>query len=269
MADWKTIGNYTELAIYEASLVVWLGILIKRFNGQPPLRFVERQPVSWEPAPVCATFLVAFYLPSFLFELSLWLVGPLDQQSLAAVQWGCAFAVMQIVVIVVLLRLAGPLRKEDFGCNLSRWRSDALVGAGGFLASYIPVYLVTVLQQFLNWRGPDDKHVFFKIMEASEDSGAVLWIVGAVVVVAPLAEELLYRVLLQGFIQSQLAPWMAIAFSTAIFCFVHGQSDRLPLVPLALILGYIYYRRRSYVSLVVAHGLFNAMNITLALMRGA
>jgi membrane protease YdiL (CAAX protease family) len=267
MADWKNIGNYAELALFAGSLALWVRILVKRIFGQPPLGLVERQPVSWEPAPLGATFLVAFYLPLFLFRLSPWLVGPIDPQSLGAVQWSSAFAITQIVAIVALLRLAGPLRKEDFGLNLSRWRSDILVGAGGFLASFIPVYLVTVLQQFLNWRGPDDKHVFFKILEASEGNGAVLWIVGAVVIVAPLAEELLYRVLLQGFIQSQLAPWMAISFSTAIFCFVHGQSDILPLVPLALILGYIYYRRRSYLALVVAHGLFNAMNITLALMR--
>jgi membrane protease YdiL (CAAX protease family) len=38
---------------------------------------------------------------------------------------------------------------------------------------------------------------------------------------------------------------------------------------LALILGYIYYRLRSYVALVVAHALFNAMNIALALLRGS
>ncbi len=89
------------------------------------------------------------------------------------------------------------------------------------------------------------------------------------IVVGPFAEELLYRVVLQGWIQSQIESWKAIAFSTVIFCLAHDPTDMLPLVPLALILGYIYYRRRSYLALVVAHALFNATTITLALLRGS
>ena len=269
MADWKNIGNYAEPALFAASLAVWLRILIKRINGQPPLALVERQLVSWAAPPVCATFLVAFFLPSFLKSLVEWLAGPLAPLSLVAVRWHFVFSLAQIATIIALLRIAGPLRKEDFGCNLAGWRNDMLVGAGGFLASIIPVYLVTRLQQLLDWRGPDDKHVFFKILDSNDGNGVLFWIVASVVVVGPLAEELLYRVLVQGWIQSQMAPWKAIVFSAAIFCLAHQPTDMLPLAPLALILGYIYYRRRSYVALVVAHGLFNAMNITLALLRGS
>ena len=125
------------------------------------------------------------------------------------------------MTIVGLLRVDGPLRKEDFGCNLANWRNDALVGAGGFLASIIPVYIVTVSQQLLDLRGPDDKHPFFKILDNDNGSGVVYWVVAAVVVVGPMAEELLYRVLLQGWLQSHIAPWQAILFSAAIFCLIH------------------------------------------------
>jgi membrane protease YdiL (CAAX protease family) len=265
MADWKDIGNYAGYALWAASLAVWLKILIKKISGQPPLGLVEQQPASWPVPPVCATFLVAILLPSFLSYLLERLAGPFA--SLSTVQLRVACSLAQIATILALLHFAGPLRKDDFGCNLSGWRPDVLVGTGGFLASIIPVYLVTTLQQFLEWRGPDDKHVFFKILESNEGNGILFWIVVSVVVVAPLAEELLYRVLLQGCVQSQMALWPAIVFSSAIFCLVHQPTDMLPLVPLALILGYIYYRRRSYVAVVVAHALFNAMNIALALLR--
>jgi len=40
----------------------------------------------------------------------------------------------------------------------------------------------------------------------------------------------------------------------------------LPLVPLALILGYVYYRRHSYLSVVLLHALFNGANLWLALI---
>jgi membrane protease YdiL (CAAX protease family) len=264
MADRNDIGNYAEYAVFAASLAVWLKILIEKINGRPPLALLEQRPISWDIPPVCATFLVAFFLPAFLM-----LAGPRDPLTLAGVQWHFVCSLAQIAVIVALLRIAGPLRQEDFGCNLSGWQSDVLVGAGGFLASICPVYLVIQLQQFLDWRGPDDKHDFFKILESDGGSGVLFWVVASVVVAGPLAEELLYRVLLQGCVQSQLGSWKAIVFSTSIFCLAHRATDMLPLAPLALILGYIYYRRRSYVAVVVAHALFNAMNITLALLRGS
>jgi membrane protease YdiL (CAAX protease family) len=268
MADWKVIGNYAEYAVFAASLAVWLRILIKGINGQPPLPLEEQPPASWEAPPVCATFLVAFFLPSFLTWFLEWKTGPVDRLSPAAAQWRLVWSLAQIVAVVGLLRIAGPLRKEDFGCNLSRWRNDVLVGAGGFLASIGPVYLVTLLQQLLDWRGPDDKHEFFTILEKNAGSGVLFWIIASVVVVGPLAEELLYRVVLQGWVQSHIDPWTAIVFSSLIFCLCHNPTDMLPLVPLALTLGYIYYRRRSYVAVVVAHALFNALNITLALLSG-
>jgi len=226
---------------------------------------VERRPVSWEAPPVCATFLVAFFLPSFLILLA----GPLDPVSPQSVSWHFACSLAQLAAIVGLLGIGGPLQKEDFGCNLSDWQYDAVLGAGGFLASIGPVYLVTVVQNFLGWRGLDDQHVFFTILENNNGHGVLAWIVASVVVVGPLAEELLYRVVLQGWLQSHIAPWKAIVFSTAIFCLAHQPTDMLPLVPLALILGHIYYRRRSYVAVVVAHALFNATNITLALLKGS
>jgi len=272
MADWKDIGNYAEYTVFAASLAVWLKLLIKGITGRPPLASVERPPISWAIPPVCATFLVAYFLPAFVIERAspadlrspegvLWL------QSSEAVPWHVACSLIQIVTVVALLRVAGPLRKEDFGCDLTDWRNDVLVGAGGFLASLAPVFLITMLQHALGWRHLEDKHDFFKILDNDNGSGVVNWVVAAVVVVGPLAEELLYRVLLQGSVQSQLGGW-SILFSTVIFCLRHNPADMLPLVPLALILGYIYYRRRSYVALVVAHGLFNAFFITLALMKG-
>jgi membrane protease YdiL (CAAX protease family) len=267
MADWKNIGNYAEPALLAASLTVWLRILVKWIKGNPPLALAEQPPPSWDALSVGAAFLMALFLPSFLVELLERVNGPIEHVSLVAVQFGLACSIAQIVMIVGLLRIAGPLRKTDFGCDLSDWRRDLLIGAAGFLASILPVSLVTELQRMLNWRELDDKHDYFKILDDSSGNGAVFLIVAAVVIVGPLTEELLYRVLLQGWIQSHIAPAKAIGFSAAIFCLVHRASDRLPLVPLALILGYIYYRRRSYVAVVAAHGLFNAIFIALALLK--
>jgi membrane protease YdiL (CAAX protease family) len=37
------------------------------------------------------------------------------------------------------------------------------------------------------------------------------------------------------------------------------------LVPLALVLGYVYYRSNSYLAAVIVHALFNALNVFISL----
>ena len=262
MADLKTIGNSVMCALIVGSAAVWLKVALRGINRQPPLELVPQQTVPWPAVPVCATFLVAFFLPVFVVHWA----SPLEPLSLAKVQWSCLAQVGQVLAIVGLLAIDGPLRKEDFGCDLRNWRSDALTGAAAFLASLAPVYLVTLIQTQLDWRGPDDKHLFFKILESGSGGALLTWIAVSVIVAAPVAEELTYRVLLQGWAQGQMRPWQAILFSSTVFVVAHEGHDRLPLLPLALILGYVYWRRRSYLAVVVLHGLFNAVNLMLALL---
>jgi membrane protease YdiL (CAAX protease family) len=207
---------------------------------------------------VCATFLVAFYLPVLVVQMT----GSL--KDLPHLQQVCLAVVAQIATVVGLLGCAGPLRATDFGCDFSSWRTDLCAGVIGFLASLAPVFLVILLTQALGWRGEKDQHALLKLLDENAGADVFGWVVLAAVFLAPLAEELLYRVLLQGWTQSQIGPAQAIAFSSTIFCLVHGSADRLPLVPLAVILGYVYYRRRSYLAVVVLHALFNGTMVTLS-----
>jgi membrane protease YdiL (CAAX protease family) len=95
----------------------------------------------------------------------------------------------------------------------------------------------------------------------------VAWITIAVLVAAPLCEELLFRMILQGWLQDRVAPATAVIAVAFAFAAIHANSwpDPLPLIPLSLILGYVYYRRRSYLANVVMHALFNGMNLLMAL----
>jgi uncharacterized protein len=262
MADLKSIGNSATNVLFAASLAMWALVLARKSLGKSPLSPQPQEQVVWPALPVCATFLVAFFLPVFIVSLA----APGEKLSLAAVQWRCVGLAAQGLVVVGLLAFAGPLRKQDFGWDLSRWRRDMLVGLAGFLASLAPVFLVTKVLADLGWRGPDDKHLFFKILDGDSGHEILGWIALSVVVVAPLAEELLYRVLLQGWSQAHIAPWKAIVFSATIFSLAHQEHDWLPLFPLALILGYVYHRTRSYLATVVLHSLFNATNLTLAVL---
>lgn len=265
MADLTLIGNAVLNVLFAASTTIWLAIFWNACQRRAPLARVPREPVSWPAVAVCATFLVALIVPQFIVGLR----GSVDRFSLKAVQWHALAMALQGLAVVGVLRLAGPIRKEDFGWNSANWRGDLVIGVAGFVASVTPVTLVNAGVDKLGLRGEGVKHLFFQILDADSGRSILFWIALSVVVLAPLAEELTYRVLLQGWCQSQIPPWKAILFSALIFSLVHGAPDCIPLFPLALILGYVYSRRYSYLSVVVIHSLFNAMNLAFAVLTNA
>ena len=94
-------------------------------------------------------------------------------------------------------------------------------------------------------------------------------LVGAAVlatILAPLTEELMYRVTLQEGLE-KFAPGNASIWLTALlFAGVHsvnGRPDALPLFPLALILGYVYRQTHSYVAVFTLHALFNGLTVIM------
>ena len=85
------------------------------------------------------------------------------------------------------------------------------------------------------------------------------------VVLAPLLEELQYRVILQSWLVERLGPFVGVALvvrRSSRCCTAGGMVWRL--IPLAAILGWTYHRTRSYLTVVTAHALFNALNLALA-----
>ncbi len=49
---------------------------------------------------------------------------------------------------------------------------------------------------------------------------------------------------------------------------IYAVIAAILLIPLSLILGYLYYRRRSYLANVLMHSLFNGVNLWMAISTG-
>jgi membrane protease YdiL (CAAX protease family) len=91
-------------------------------------------------------------------------------------------------------------------------------------------------------------------------------IIFAGIVVAPVVEELQFRiVLLGGLIQAGFQR-IAVIASAVSFALLHGFPDGLALLPLAFALGYAYVRRQSYLTVILIHFLFNAINLAIAML---
>src|SRR5262245_49329517 len=205
MADMATIGKTAATVLFAGSAVVWGLVLWRWSRGRPVLEHRPQEPVAWPPIPVFATFVVAMVVPQ-------WIVGPggtKDSLTLAAVQWRALAMAAQGLSVVGLLALSAPVRRQDFGWHPANWRRDLLTGSACFLASWAPVFLVNDWVERAGLRSEADKHLFFQVLEADAGAAVLAWIALSVILLAPLAEELTYRVLLQGWCQSQISPGTA------------------------------------------------------------
>ena len=90
-------------------------------------------------------------------------------------------------------------------------------------------------------------------------------VIGVVVFLAPLAEEVFFRgFVLQGLLPT-LGPWGAVTASAALFSVAHGAVGLLiPAFILGLLLGWLFLRAGSIWACFTAHAFQNALALSLA-----
>ena len=72
----------------------------------------------------------------------------------------------------------------------------------------------------------------------------------------------MFRVILQTWLERHVGK-TAWPLAAVLFAAVHRFPDSIAILPLALVLGDAYLRRRNYWEVVAAHGLFNAVMLAL------
>ena len=84
------------------------------------------------------------------------------------------------------------------------------------------------------------------------------------ILLAPLAEETLFRGVLYTWIRDAGYPRLALWGSSLLFALVHlNLVTFLPLLVLALILVALYERTGNLLASMAAHGLFNGLNFAM------
>ena len=167
-------------------------------------------------------------------------------------------------IVFLPLVISDGSQLREFGFRRDRWKHQLTDGVFGFFASLVPVGLVFGLT--LTFRTQENGHALLRLLESDQSIETVFWICVSAAVAAPLVEELIYRVVLQTWLEQRLPPRVALIVAAAIFSAVHRFPDALPLFPLAIVLGYLYQQRRSYLSIVVVHALFNATNLAVLIL---
>jgi membrane protease YdiL (CAAX protease family) len=199
--DFWLAGLMVTLAA--ASLATWVA-LIRRMKHGPILRFEPRQPVPWSgAAALLAAGFVAMVLADSLFggnraasegELK-------PQQMLERMGQSEVFEVGMVGVVLAAVVVLSGATTFDLGLpeSMGGLLCDVRIGVVAWLAALVPVYgtqLVLVLMF-----GEPSQHPLIQ-MVTKEPNGLVLVAAFfAAVVVAPICEEIMFRLLLLGWLE--------------------------------------------------------------------
>lgn len=176
----------------------------------------------------------------------------------------CGMSALIFLGLGFPLTTQGPAALSGLGFRSEGFPSQLRIGVLGFLASVLPV--IVAYSTTLPWRTVENQHGLLQLLSDDPSVTTLLWVILAAVILAPLLEELMYRVILQTWLQQIAPPREALIAVAVLFAAVHRLPDAIPLLPLALVLGYVYQQTRSFIAVVVLHMLFNATNLTLALL---
>jgi membrane protease YdiL (CAAX protease family) len=225
-----------------ASLLVWVRIIGRRQSGQPVVPREPRIAVPWHFAHVfiivltyltlqigvAAVVLGAYdlQLPAAADagELPVADEGNIPPEKLPAVLLANALANLLVVAIsMLLLRFSAGATLVDFGFVPWRPHYDIPLGVAAFFASLLPVYAIQmVLTQFF-----PSKHPVAQLLTENSSPAMLMLCALSAAVVAPVAEEFLFRGILQGWLERSASPSREPAAISDQYDKPTGFEDRL------------------------------------------
>jgi CAAX protease family protein len=224
---------------------------------------VPRQPIVFEIHVLIVVALIASLLVLPRLFPAAHDVPPERHISPAGLNFEIAASTCVIAVLLFTLVAGRRNRLADYGIEWRGWLREVRYGGLGFLVSEPLVFVVLIATSPL--RTSEMLHPLLKLLKETNSSLIVIEITLAAVVWAPLTEELIFRVILQGLLERKVRLRLAILLPAMAFAAIHGWPDALSLIPLALTLGIVYHLRRSYIAVVTLHAMFNACNLVVAL----
>lgn len=282
--------------LFVGTFYVWSQILLRLFQRRALVPYEARRAAPWRGADVALVVLIQFGVYS---------IPPLAAQlergarqtgdSVAALREGAqaeeraarlemtpltalAFAASSLAgvgVMIAALRKVSGATWYDLGFVTNNFPRDATLGAAGMLAVALPVYTI----QFIATQFFPSEHPLLKMLTENPNKLYLAVSCLLAVLVAPLVEELLFRVVLQGWLEARETRWrrrvpalawlprgaLPIFLSATPFALLHSSSgpDPIALFPLAVTLGYLYRQTHRLWPSLVMHLCFNGTSVGL------
>jgi len=169
------------------------------------------------------------------------------------------------LAIAAMTFRAGLLR--GLGFSLRHWPWDAARGVAGYLTA---VPLATGLLWLTRYVLPEKPHELLDMIKASPPLRQAVAIFAGVVL-APIAEEVFFRGLLQSMVRKYTqSAWAGILAASLLFALAHYSNPQtIPaLFALGVVLGYNYARCGRLLAPILTHAIFNAVSIIAFMSTG-
>lgn len=260
------------LALALGSLITWLAILRRMAQGRPLAEYEVHPLVPWNGLDICVLVAIALFIED---AAQLGVTRDELESGVSVTQMtaaGIARAIWIFFAVTYLVLKTGAFA-EDLGLALGTFRRDMWLAGRLFLAAVLPVYGVQVL--LVQGLGLESDHPLKKLATEHGTLDVLLLSSVVAVIVAPLAEELLFRVILQGWLEKKTVesrrrwgvepaepagwgPIVATSFVFGMLHFGHGP-DPVALFMLSLFLGYAYQRTHRIAAPLAIHMFVNAL----------
>jgi len=142
---------------------------------------------------------------------------------------------------------------------------------GGLLTFLALMPLATgaglIWERLLDTMGlPTDRQEIVDLILKSRSPALFGFLIALALVVAPVCEELVFRVGIFRFLRTRTPRWVAFGVSAGLFALLHGNwMSALPLFILGLVFAVSYERTGQMVVPMLAHSLFNLNTLLLVL----
>ena len=262
------------------SVSMVLLILKRLLRGQNVVAAVSHSPVSWTGTDVCVAFMIMIGMQLGGVVLIRSFVGPsIETRPVDLAASICSTVCAVVCTIGFFLKRGATL--SMLGLSLLHCRQDAWRAIAGLALVVAPLLtLAGVLDSIVPYH-----HPIIDFLKAHQDATVTAMIVLSAVVVVPIAEELLFRRILQGWLETREAQrsgwegplpmtsyskgWGSIAVASLCFGLAHyGQGAAwIPLTLFGMVLGWSVSQTGRLFSAILLHGAFNCVSVVICLLQ--
>jgi membrane protease YdiL (CAAX protease family) len=192
-----------------------------------------------------------------------------DESSGCVVLGTFSFQGAAWLLIFLFLRRHQVGWREAFGFRGPKIKHPLLLTLG-----FIVVFAVVMLLQYLSilvldkFGWPVEDQAAVKLVTDAKSLWTTVYLGVFAVVLAPVAEEFIFRGMLFPFVKQLGFPklaWFGVSF---LFALIHAdKAIFIPLFVLALALTWLYEKTDNLLAPITAHALFNAANLAVLLWQ--
>ncbi len=137
----------------------------------------------------------------------------------------------------------------------------AIAAVGAFIACNIIATYSSSILEILNIK--TTKSLVPLLAKECSSASFILIVIG-VVIVAPLAEEIIFRRIIYSWLAKNISKWAAIIITSALFAIIHDSlSTFAALFFLAIGFQLIYLKYNSLIPAIIMHSCFNSITVII------